>query len=166
MGKNLQKIQDMVDGKFSGYKTQVGFTPDIVNRKLGDIWEDHDGVKWEQKNGYRMKIGNMPNAGIFSNRCLDCKKSCKTSYDKDTWNRMERCYHCQINFEVDMKGRGVWRYWIRLQELNNMDIIEKELEEMLFVRSVDRNTKLFDMSVANALANENIDSTVLGNRRK
>jgi len=166
MSKNLQKVQDMVDGKFSGFKTQVGYTPERVERKVGDLWEDSEGDTWEQKKGYIMKVSKLPNAGIFSNRCLDCKKSCKASYDKDTWNRMERCYHCQINFEIDLKSKNIWRFWVRLQELHNMDAIEKELEELVFAKTEDRKTNLFDMSVANALANENIDSTVLGNRRK
>ncbi len=47
MGKNLQKIQSMLEGEGTG-KIQVGVgdqesTPD---RKVGDKWTDSDGIKW------------------------------------------------------------------------------------------------------------------------
>ena len=61
--KNLQRIQDMLDGNYNR-KTQVGYETENVSHKVGDIWTDDDGVKWEQKNGYRMKLSVMPNKGI------------------------------------------------------------------------------------------------------
>ena len=45
MGKNLQKVKDMVDGKFSGHKTQVWMGGEKEpDRKVGDKWTDSDGV--------------------------------------------------------------------------------------------------------------------------
>ena len=105
--ENLRKVQDMLDGNSTG-KLQVGMhTSKNVHegRKVGDIWEDSDGVKWEQKEGYRSKVSNLPPVGMFPHQCKDCKKNCNnTRLDKETYNRMDRCYHCQINWEVDMKS--------------------------------------------------------------
>ena len=49
MGKNIQKVQDMVDGNFKR-KIQSGYTPTEEKREVGDTWTDSDGVQWEQKN--------------------------------------------------------------------------------------------------------------------
>ena len=63
MGKNLQRVQDMVDGNYKS-KIQVGYgDQEIEHREVGDIWTDSDGDKWEQKKGYKMKISRTPGRG-------------------------------------------------------------------------------------------------------
>ena len=42
MGKNIEKVQDMVDGNFKR-KIQSGYTASEPTRKVGDKWEDVDG---------------------------------------------------------------------------------------------------------------------------
>ena len=95
MSKNLQKVQDMLDGNFQP-KIQVGeysVGRDDKQRKVGEKWTDSDGVQWEQKNGYRSKISNV-NVGIFPYQCKDCQKNCGLlQVDKDTYKRQQRCYH-------------------------------------------------------------------------
>jgi len=164
--KNLQKVQEMLDGKFGGYKPQVGYgdQESKSDREIGDIWTDSDGVKWEQKNGYRSKISHL-NVGLFSKQCKDCNKNC--SIDKRhraTYNRMGRCFYCQIDFEAMLKTKGTWHYWVRLQQLNNLDVLEKEAEQIVFEIDKERKEKLFDMSVANAISNANLDMTIKKNR--
>ena len=49
ISKNLQRVQDMVDGTYGG-KIQSGYIGETnIDRKVGDIWTDDDGLKWEQK---------------------------------------------------------------------------------------------------------------------
>ena len=52
MGKNLQKVQDMLDGNYKN-KIQVGYSSQDEHRKVGDKWVDSDGNHWEQKKGLR-----------------------------------------------------------------------------------------------------------------
>ena len=165
---NLGKVQNMLDGTFGSEKTQVGMhIPDNVhaNRKVGDRWTDSDGVEWEQKEGYRSKISKLPDVGIFSKQCPDCKTNC--SLEKRhlvTFNKFGKCWHCQINFEAELKNRPIrWFAWVRLQELSKMEMIDREFEAMIIELSeADKN--LFDKSVANALANSNIDTTMKVNK--
>ena len=65
---NLRKIQDVLDDRHNG-KIQSGYTPKNVEHKVGDRWVDSDGVEWEQRNGYRSKLSNTGNVGIFSKQC-------------------------------------------------------------------------------------------------
>ena len=64
--KNLQRVQDMLDGNFQT-KTQIWMGEEKESeRKVGDKWTDSDGVQWEQKQGYRSKISKTPDTGMFS----------------------------------------------------------------------------------------------------
>ena len=114
---NLEKIQSYVDGTFGG-KIQSGFIPEDIHsgRKVGDKWTDSDGYEWEQKDGYKSKITKI-NVGIFSKVCNDCEKPCLKSFDKDTYNRMERCYSCQTTFELDLKFMRIGKNGNKWQHL-------------------------------------------------
>ena len=96
MSKNLQKVKDMLDGNFK-HKIQSGYTPDIIQREVGDRWTDSDGDEWEQKKGYKMKISRTPGRGI-ADQCNTCESFILKAWDKDTYKADGRCYHCQLNY--------------------------------------------------------------------
>ena len=173
--KNLAKVQSMLDGTYGG-KIQSGYVSENIhaNRKVGERWTDSDGYEWEQKEGYRSKIKSTPNVGIFSKQCKECKTNCSLDKrHKHTWIRYGKCYHCQMNFELDLQRMRIGNrsnkhvFWVRLQQLNNMDGIEKEmiqwLDEMEKMKNLE--DKPFDNSVANAIANSNVDTTMKVNKR-
>ena len=167
--KNWANVQSMVDGTYGSEKIQVGMhIPDDVhaNRKVGDKWIDADGDEWEQKEGYRSKVSKLASVGIFSKQCPDCKTNCsKEKRHLHTFNKFGKCWHCQINFEAELKSRPIrWFAWVRLQELNKMSTIDKEFEHMIFQMD-DENKRLWDRSVVNALANHNVDTTMKVNKK-
>ena len=100
---NIEKIQKMVKGIYNR-PIQVGYTGKTL-RKEGEEWEDHNGRKWKIQNGQRKQITKVPARGI--DKCSDCEKMILKDIDQDTYNRMNRCYHCQINFEVDLQNYGI-----------------------------------------------------------
>ena len=55
MGKNIQRVQDMLDGNYKR-KIQVGHERTEITREIGERWFDSDGKEWEQKNGYIASI--------------------------------------------------------------------------------------------------------------
>ena len=159
MGKNIRKIQSMLAGEFNK-SSQVGYTPEIVDREVGDVWTDDEGVKWEQKKGYKIKISGLPGVGVLGDQCKDCKKGIlKKGVHRDTYNRMGRCYHCQINFEVDLKAKKIGEkntkhfFWVKLQQLRRWADMDKEAGDI--IDEMSREVNPFDLSIANALANEN-----------
>ena len=167
--KNLSKVQDMLDG-VNTRKLQVGThnPKDIhASRKIGEVWTDSDGVQWEQKNGYRSKITKI-NVGMFNKVCKDCEKPCTTAYDKETFNRMTRCYHCQIHFEENLKAMPIgesgnkWQFWTRLYDLQNWIIGRNELEAWIY-QNHEEKKMAFDESVANAMANANVSMEIKKN---
>ena len=157
--KNLQKVQDMLDGN-STRKIQVGYSTAEETHKVGDKWTDSDGVQWEQKNGYRSKMSKV-NKGI-ADECSDCNKWITKGRDRDTYNRMGRCFYCQIDFEVDLKNTGKWEDWVKEQEINRWETIIKEVAEL---DKKNLENKWNDASVANAMANSNVNMTIKKNTK-
>jgi len=167
--KNLQKVQDMLDGNNQG-KIQSGYMPDNISHEIGDIWTDSDGVRWEQKNGYKSKLTKV-NVGMFSKQCKDCNRNCsKESKHLDTWKRFDRCFYCQMNYEVMLKSKKIggdnnkWFFWVKLQRLKRWDSIDKEIEQYIFDKHNESDSNLFDMSVANAISNANVELTINKNK--
>ena len=131
---------------------QVGYTGKTL-RKEGEKWEDHNGRKWKIQNGQRKQITKTPSRGI--DKCYDCEKLILKDIDQDTYNRMNRCYYCQINFEVDLKSKGKWEDWVKEMEEKRWETILKEYESEM---ELYKDSDPFDKSVANALSDENIKS--------
>ena len=148
---NIEKIQKMVKGIYNR-PIQVGYTGK-TRREEGEEWEDHNGRKWKIQNGQRKQITKVPARGI--DKCSDCEKMILKDIDQDTYNRMNRCYHCQINFEVDLKAEGKWEDWVKEMEEKRWETILKEYESEM---ELYKDSDPFDKSVVNALSDENIKS--------
>ena len=166
MSKNLQKVQDMLDGKGMG-KIQVGFSEEAEPiRKVGDKWTDSEGVEWEQKQGYRSKVSKLAAKGLGDN-CSeeDCKKLIIKKWDKDTYKADGRCYHCQMNYELDLKfDKPIrWFAYRRLKDLRNMEALEKDMEQWIDDMEKERQKNPFDLKVANALANGEVEMSIKKN---
>jgi hypothetical protein len=161
--KNLAKVQSMLDGTYGG-KTQVGYSPVDEIRKVGDKWTDSEGYNWEQKDGFQVKSGgSMPAVGMFNHQCKDCGKNCSPKmakpWDRDCFKADGRCYHCQTNYELDLKFEAPirWFAYRRLKDLRNMEALEKDMVQWVDEMTKQKNKNPFDEKVANALANGEVD---------
>ena len=159
----------MLDGKGTG-KIQVGFSEQSEkNRKIGDKWVDADGIPWEQKDGYRVK-GRLATSDIshpsWDDKCSNCESLILKPWDKDTYKADGRCYHCQLNYELDLQfDKPIrWFAYRRLKDFQNMKSIEKDMEQWIDELDKMKNEKVFDMSVANAIANSNVEMSINKNK--
>jgi hypothetical protein len=153
--ENLQRIQNVLDDKHEK-KVQSGYMPETVEHKLGDKWTDVDGVRWEQKNGYRSQRSKVTK-GMWDT-CNECITPILRPWDKHMYIMHGKCRYCQINFEAKLRSwPKSYVAWIRLKELQNMEQIEAEMEAIIF-ETHEENQRLWDRSVVNALTNENINT--------
>ena len=166
--KNLTKVQSMVDGTYGG-KIQSGYDGEVEPvRKVGDKWADSDGIPWEQRDGYKIK-GRLATSNIthqsWDNKCTGCEKLVTKPWDKDTHKADGRCYHCQMNYELDLSfDKPIrWYAYRRLKELKNMKSIEKEMVQWVDELEKQKQEKIYDMSVANAMANSNVEMSIKKN---
>ena len=166
--KNLAKVQSMLDGTYGG-KIQSGYSPTEEIRNVGDKWTDSEGYEWEQKEGFRVKNSVMPAVGMFNHQCKDCGKNCSPKmakpWDRDTWKADGRCYHCQMNYELDLSfDKPIrWFAYRRLKDLQNMESLEKDMIQWVDEMTKQREKNPFDMKVANALANGEVEMQIKKN---
>ena len=163
MGKNTQRVQEMLDGNYKR-KIQVGHKHVEQQRELGERWFDSDGKEWEQKNGYIASIKKTPNAGI-GDQCSDCKSLIIKKWDKDIYKWNGRCYYCQIEFEAELKGTKKFDEWKEKQDkrIKEQYIEQFEKENKELVKEIEKMGNPFDMKVANAMSNENVEMTIKKN---
>ena len=163
MSKNLQKVQDMLDGKGTG-KIQSGYSATEEHRKVGDKWVDSDGNHWEQKEGYRTKNTSDRTHHSWDMKCSDCDSFIIKPWDKDVYKADGRCYYCQIDYEAELKSKYIkWFAYRRLKDLKNMEALEKDMEQWVEEFTKMRKEKVFDKSVANAMANDNVEMSIKKN---
>ena len=165
MSKNLQRVKDMLDGNYKS-KIQSGYIGEKeVERNIGDKWTDSDGIEWEQKNGYRMKVSKLPNVCIFKGTCKTCDKGILKPWDKDVYKADGRCYHCQLNYELDLKFDAPVRLFAyrRLKDFQNMKSIEKDMEQWVYEKQELLKDNPFDKTIANAMANEEVEMSIKKN---
>ena len=163
--KNLQKVQDMLDGKHER-KIQSGYLPIEETYKVGDIWTDSDGKKWEQKNGYRVNITKLADRGI-ADQCSDCNSYITKPWDKDSFRWNGRCYYCQIDFEAELKGTGKYEEWLKEKGKKFTEgwlkKFEEENEEL--VKELENLENPFSKKIANALSNSNVTMEINKNTK-
>ena len=163
MGKNLQKVQDMLDGNYKS-KIQSGYSATEEHRKVGDKWVDSDGNHWEQKEGYRTKNTREGQHHSWDMKCSDCDSFIIKPWDKDVYKADGRCYYCQMDYEIDLKTKPLrWFAYRRLKDLQNMESLQKEMEQWIDEMEKIKNEKVLDMSVANAMANDNVEMQIKKN---
>ena len=164
MSKNLQKVQDMLDGNYKS-KIQVGYSSQDEKREVGDKWTDSDGNEWEQRDGYRTKNTNNVRHHSWDNKCSGCKKLILKKWDKDTYKADGRCYHCQLNYEMDLQfdSKLRWFAYRRLKDFKNMKSIEEEMRQWVDEMTEQRKKNPFDKTVANALANGEVEMSIKKN---
>ena len=150
MGKNIEKVKKLIAGVGGKGGIRVGYTPTSISmRKEGEEWTEANGRSWKIEDGKRKQITKVPSRGF--DKCKDCEKLILKTIDQDTYNRMRRCYHCQIDFEVDLKSEGKWEDWVKEQEEKRWEAVLAEYEsEMTDIKEADG---AFDKTVANAIAN-------------
>ena len=146
---NIEKIQKMVKGIYNR-PIQTGYEAKTTHqRKEGEEWTDARGRSWKIEDGKRKQITKIPPRGF--DKCNDCEKLILKTLDQDTYNRMGRCYYCQIDFEVDLKRQGKWEDWVKEMETKRWEAVLAEYEsEMNGIEDADSP---FDKTIANAIAN-------------
>ena len=161
---NLRRIQNVLDDKHE-VKIQSGFIPENIHegRSIGDKWTDSDGMEWEQKDGYRSKITKIEK-GIADN-CSDCDKYITSDRDNKFFRSFKRCFYCQINFESKLELYPI-KYWAwkRLRAFKVWESIDKEALQYFEEKEKLDSNKIYDKTVANAIANSNVTMTINKNK--
>ena len=95
-----------------------------------------------------------------------CESLILKPWDKDTHKADGRCYHCQMNYELDLSfDKPIrWFAYRRLKDFKNLKALEVEMNAWFEEREKRLQVNPFDMKLANALANGEVEMTINKNK--
>ncbi len=126
--KNVKAVREMIAGTHKTQtKTNVSFgeKKTFVKREVGDRWTDDDGTLWEQKKGYKVKLGKLSELRQNLNKFPNCKKEiCTCTNPKRNDIKMKTihgmCFDCVIEMEHKLKIEGKYEEYEREKIFANM----------------------------------------------
>ena len=126
--KNVKAVREMIAGTHkSQTKTNVSFgeTKEVIRREVGDQWTDDDGNIWEQRKGYKVKLGKLSKLRDELTKFPNCKKDiCTCTNPKRNDIKMKTihgmCFDCVIQMEHQHKLDGTFEEYEREKIYANM----------------------------------------------
>ena len=134
--KNVKAVKEMIAGTHkSQTKTTIGFgeTKTVVKREVGERWTDDNGNVWEQRKGYKVKLGKLSKIRDELAKFPNCKKGCN-SYLNPNRNDMKMraihgmCFDCVIEMEHEHRVNGTYKEYEKNKMLANMKSWFKQAE--------------------------------------
>ena len=127
--KDIQRLRNLVQGKYGEKATlSSGYTKQQEFHEEGDVWEEDDRT-WTIKNGIKQNITKLDAAKKEINLplfCPCCSKVMKPHLDKAFYLQYKRCFNCQVDFEADLRKKGLWDEYEKFVINSNIDGIIQE----------------------------------------
>lgn len=133
--KNIKAVQEMLGGE---HKTQTKKTvsfdkKEVVRRKVGDTWTDDKGQKWEQRNGYKVKVGKLSELREELKKFPNCKDGCESYLDPGQADLKMKaihgmCLNCVVSMEHELQLKGEYEEYERKKLLSNAEAWLKQAE--------------------------------------
>ena len=135
--KNIKAVKEMLGGE---HKTQtkktISFADKVlVKREVGETWIDDKNQKWEQRNGYKVKVGKLsklreelkefPNCNTKNSSC-NCTNPGQADLKMKAIHGM--CLNCVVEMEHELKLKGEYKEYERKKLLANAEAWLKQAE--------------------------------------
>jgi hypothetical protein len=118
-----------------------------TTRQIGEKWFDSDGNEWEQKKGYKVKLGKVWQQELhqYLNEFTNCpKENCTCGFPKKLDEKMRRihgmCFDCVIDMEHKIRLEGKWEEYekTKLKENALAWLQDAEKDKNLIVDELSR----------------------------
>ena len=132
--RDVQRMRNIIT-KNHGDRTgvQVGYTPEYIERKEGDVWEI-DGKQWTIKNGIKQtttKLDNIRKRVTMPLTCPNCKQAMVNRLDKVMYPIHSICFDCVIKHETKLKIEGKFEEYQINMNKQSLAYHLKEMENAL-----------------------------------
>jgi len=130
--KDVQRLRNIVKGKHAD-KSQVsiGYSKEANQvHNEGDVWAEGDKT-WTIKDGIKQNVTKLDKAREAVNFpifCPSCKKPMKPHLDKKWFNMYKRCFNCQVDFETDLRVKGLWEEYQTFLHNSDVDGLIQEFQ--------------------------------------
>ena len=133
--KNVKAVKEMLGGE---HKTQtkktVSFADKVIERReVGETWTDDKGQKWEQRNGYKVKVGKLSKLREELKSFPNCNKETCTCIEPGQADLKMKaihgmCLNCVVEMEHNLKMSGEYEEYERKKLLANAEAWLKQAE--------------------------------------
>ena len=133
--KNIKAVKEMLTGE---HKTQtkktISFNGKVVERKeVGETWTDDKGQKWEQRKGYKVKVGKLSKLREELKMFPNCNKETCTCIEPGQADLKMKaihgmCLNCVVEMEHNLKMSGEYEEYERKKLLANAEAWLKQAE--------------------------------------
>lgn len=124
---NVKAVKEMIAGT---HRTQTkntvsfGESKEFIKREVGDQWTDDEGNIWEQKKGYKVKLGKLSELRKELNTFPKCPKEVCTCTNPNRNDLKMKpihgmCFDCVIGVEHQLKLEGKYEEYERQKMLDN-----------------------------------------------
>jgi len=132
--KDVNRMRNLIQGKTGASTgTQVGYSKKDEDHKEGDIWTENKKT-WTIKNGIKQTISKLDaiKKEVFMPLCCPkCGKVMKGQLDKPNYKIHKKCLDCVVEFEGNLKNKGLYKDYIKtLKNKNSLNIVD-EMESYL-----------------------------------
>jgi hypothetical protein len=145
--RDVQRMRNLLT-KNTGDKTgtQIGYTADYVERKEGDVWEEH-GKKWTIKNDLKQTVTRFDDIKrkIFAPlSCPKCHRPMdKGHIDKYMYSIHKTCSDCVFEHETKLKAEGKYQEYERNIIKQGVEYHIKEMENVLLELLMNQSEESF-----------------------
>jgi hypothetical protein len=144
--RDVQRMRNIITKKH-GDRTgvQVGYTPEYIERKEGDVWEV-DGKQWTIKNGIKQtttKLDGIRKRITMPLTCPKCKQAMTNRLDKVMYPIHSVCFDCTIKHETKLKLAGKFEEY--QMNINKQGLLYhlKEMENVLLELLISNGEESF-----------------------
>lgn len=147
---NLSIVNDYLQGNRPF--TQIGWDPNLIDKKPGEIWVDSAGKTWIQHAGYKKRINKAFKINPNDTRLLCSVCGCDVKWgnhlDDKIFPKTGRCYDCNIGFETKLKHEGKFVKYEQVKIFKNqlgfckdvkskleetIDHLEKSTDDIIYI---------------------------------
>ena len=112
-----KKIIDTVFGRDDNTQRVHGYEGEVeTKRKVGEIWTDKEGKKWEQKEGYKISVSQLDDVRAYLEKLNTCSaEDCNTIQyghaDKKLIRKTGYCSNCLAKVETQLRIDGTFPFY-------------------------------------------------------
>ena len=144
--RDVQRMRNIMT-KNTGNKTgvQVGYTPEYIERKEGDIWEI-DGKQWTIKNGIKQtttKLDGIRKRVTMPLTCPKCRQAMVNRLDKVMYSIHTTCFDCVVKHETKLKVEGKFEEYQKNINRQGLTYHLKEMETILLELLMSNSSESF-----------------------
>jgi len=132
--KDVQRARNLITGDTKARTTEgIGYTKKYEHHKEGDVWKEN-GRTWTIKNGLKQNITKMDKfrkMGKMPLFCPECNILMKKHLDKKVFPAYQKCFHCVIDYEAQLKKEGKAEKYFNDMHNQNISNIQKEYKAFI-----------------------------------